>query len=86
MDEVIPSRLCVRPFEGADVERIRREIVAADPPLRSEIARRVCRALAWTDARGRPKVMSARVGLLRLHRAGLIELPALSRGNGNGRG
>jgi hypothetical protein len=30
--------------------------------------------------------MSARVGLLRLHRAGLIELPAPSRGNGNGRG
>jgi hypothetical protein len=35
---------------------------------------------------GRPKVMSARVGLLRLHGAGLIELPAPSRGNGNGRG
>jgi hypothetical protein len=26
------------------------------------------------------------VGLLRLHRAGLIELPAPSRGNGKGRG
>jgi hypothetical protein len=60
--------------------------VAANPPLRSEIARQVCRALQWTDALGRPKLMSARVGLLRLHRAGLIELPAPSRGNGNGRG
>ena len=29
--------------------------------------------------------MSARVGLLRLHRAGLIDLPAPSRRNGNGR-
>ena len=86
MDGEIPSRLCGRAFTGADLERIRREIVAADPPLRSEIARRVCRALAWTDALGRPKVMSARVGLLRLHRAGLIALPAPSRGNGNGRG
>jgi Domain of unknown function (DUF4338) len=86
MGAVLASTRCGRPFDVADLERIRREIVAADPPLRSEIARRVCRALAWTDARGRPKVMSARVGLLRLHRAGLIELPAPSRGNGNGRG
>ena len=86
MDEEIPSKLCGRAFDGADLERIRREIVAANPPLRSEIARQVCRVLEWTDALGRPKLMSARVGLLRLHRAGLIELPAPSRGNGNGRG
>jgi hypothetical protein len=86
MGNAIPSTLCGRPFDAADLERIRREIVAADPPLRSEVARRVCRTLEWTDALGRPKVMSARVGLLRLHRAGLIELPAPSRGNGNGRG
>jgi hypothetical protein len=86
MGDVIPSTLCGRPFDGADLERIRGEIVAADPPLRAEVARRVCRVLAWTDALGRPKLMSARVGLLRLHRAGLIALPAPSRGNGNGRG
>ena len=86
MGEAIPSKLCGRPFDSADLERIRREIVAANPPLRSEIARQVCLALEWTDALGRPKLMSARVGLLRLHRAGLIELPAPSRGNGNGRG
>jgi hypothetical protein len=41
--------------------------------------------LDWKDALGRPKLMSAKVGLLRLDRAGLIELPAPSRGNGNGR-
>ena len=86
MDEEIPSRLCGRAFDEADLERIRREIVSATPPLRAEIARRVCRALDWTDVLGRPKLMSARVGLLRLHRAGLIELPAPSRSNGNGRG
>ncbi len=86
MDERIPSKLCGRPFGEADLERIRREIVAADPPQRSEIARRVCRALDWADVLGRPKLMSARVGLLRLHRAGLIALPPPSGGNGNGRG
>jgi hypothetical protein len=86
MGEAIPSKLCGRPFDGADLERIRREIAAANPLLRSEIARQVCRALDWTDALGRPKLMSARVGLLRLHRAGLIELPAPRNGNGNARG
>ena len=85
MDGEIPSKLCGRPFDGADLERVRREILAASPALRSEIARRVCRALDWSDALGRPKLMSARVGLLRLHRAGLIELPAPSGRNGNGR-
>jgi len=86
MGEAIPSKLCGRPFDGADLERIRAEIVGASPPMRAEIARQVCRALDWNDALGRPKLMSARVGLLRLHRAGLIELPEPTRGNGNGRG
>jgi len=86
MGEAIPSKLCGRPFGGSALETIRGEILAANPRLRSEVARRVCRALQWTDALGRPKLMSARVGLLRLHRAGLIELPAPTRGNGNGRG
>ena len=81
----IPERLCGRPLSAADVETIREEIRLADPPIRSEIARRVCRALEWTNALGQPKLMSCRVGLLRLHRAGLIELPAPTGGNGNGR-
>jgi hypothetical protein len=85
MDAWIPSRLCGRAFDGADLERIRRAVSEADPPLRAEIARRVCQALDWRDAQGRPKLMSARVGLLRLHRAGLITLPAPTRRNGNGR-
>jgi hypothetical protein len=85
MDGQIPERLCGRPLSAADVDTIRAEIRVADPPIRSEIARRVCRALDWTNALGQPKLMSARVGLLRLHRAGLIELPAPTGGNGNGR-
>jgi hypothetical protein len=84
MVEQIPKKLCGRPLSAADVETIRREIRLAQPPIRSEIARRVCRALAWTNALGEPKLMSARVGLLRLHRAGIIELPAPTKGNGNG--
>jgi hypothetical protein len=85
MGEQIPEKLCGRPLSAADMETIRREIRLADPPIRSEIARRVCRALAWTNALGQPKLMSCRVGLLRLHRSGLIELPAPTGSNGNGR-
>jgi hypothetical protein len=81
----IQEKLCGRPLSAADMETIRREIELAQPPIRSEIARRVCRALEWTNALGHPKLMSARVGLLRLHRAGIIELPAPTGGNGNGR-
>ena len=85
MGEQIPEKLCGRPLSAADMETIRREIRLADPPIRAEIARRVCRALDWTNALGQPKLMSCRVGLLRLHRSGLIELPAPTGGNGNGR-
>lgn len=86
MDEAIVGKLCGRALSEGELEAIRAVVGAADRPLRAEIARRVCCALDWSDTRGRPKLMSARVGLLRLHRAGLIELPAPSRGNGNGRG
>jgi len=78
--------VCGRPFSAADIARVRVEITHAVPRLRSEITRRVCRTLKWTDALGRPKLMSCRVALLRLHRAGLIELPPPRNGNGNGKG
>lgn len=80
-----PLRLCGRALSEAELEAIRREIGLADPCSRAEIARRVCRVLDWSNALGEPKLMSARVGLLRLHRAGLVELPAPTGGNGNGR-
>ncbi len=85
MGEQIPEKLCGRALSAADVEVIREQIRLAEPANRAEIARRVCRELEWHNARGEPKLMSARVGLLRLHRAGVIELPAPRCGNGNGR-
>ena len=86
MIEACVGKLCGRPLSAEDLETIRRAIGEADPPVRAEVARRVCAALGWHDTLGRPKLMSCRVGLLRLHRAGLIELPAARNGNGNGRG
>ena len=75
-----------RPVRAADLEPIGGAMAVAAPPLRAEVARRVCDALGWHDTLRRPKLMSCRVGLLRLHRAGLIALPAPRNGNGNGRG
>jgi hypothetical protein len=86
MGEEIVGKLCGRELTAEDLESIRVAVREAAPPLRSEITRRVCEALHWYDDQGRPKLMSCRVGLLRLHRGGLIELPPPRNGNGNGRG
>jgi hypothetical protein len=86
MIEARVGKLCGRPLSAADLEAIRRAVREAEPPLRAEVARRVCDALGWCDTLGRPKLMSCRVGLLRLHRAGLIALPAARNGNGHGLG
>ena len=85
-EAVVVENWLGRRLTAGDLETIRGAVRDAEPPLRAEIARRVCDALQWHDVQGRPKLMSCRVGLLRLHRAGLIALPAPRNGNGNRRG
>jgi len=75
-----------RDWSHEDLAQVREAIKQAQPRQRTEIARRVCRVLAWKDVLGQPKLMSCRVALLRLHRSGHIELPPPRNGNGNGRG
>lgn len=58
MAKRLPRWLCGRALSAGDLESIRREVRLAEPPVRAEVARRVCRVLGWTDARGRPKLMS----------------------------
>ncbi len=79
----LPKRLCGKPFGEKELSIIRNQIVNATPLLRSEIARRVCHALDWSDIQGKPKLMSARVALLKLHRYSHIKLPPPRNGNGN---
>lgn len=86
MESSETQRICGRDWSAGDLARVREQIDQAQPQQRAEISRRVCQALDWTDALGRPKLMSCRVALLRLHRAGHIELPPPRNGNGNGRG
>lgn len=81
----IPRRLVGKPFDEGTLAMVRAEIELADPCNRAEIARRVCRRLEWRSPCGEYQLMSARVGLLRLHRAGLVQLPEPTRRNGNGR-
>jgi hypothetical protein len=83
--ENIPKKLLGRPFDHGTLEVIREEIATAIPSIREEIARRVCKRLEWKSPGGQYQVMSAKVAMLRLHRAGLVELPPPIRGNGHGR-
>ena len=81
----VPETLLSKPFGDKGLAAVLEEINDANPFNRAEIARRVCKRLDWKSPGGQYQLMSARVGLLRLHRAGLITLPAPVRGNGNGK-
>jgi len=81
-----PGRLLGKESGDRGLRAVLDEINRAQPRNRAEIARRVCLRLNWMNPAGQPQLMSARVGLLRLQRLGLIELPPPRNGNGNGRG
>jgi len=70
------KRYSGRVFVPADVERVRRLISAHPQASRQRLSYLICEALNWRKADGSLKDMSCRVALLRMHRAGLIELPA----------
>jgi len=67
-------------FSGRDFSQqelaIIRAWLAENTLCREHLARRVCQEFGWFNAAGRPQTMSCKVALLRMHRAGLIELPA----------
>ena len=76
MSEGPPLRFCGRDFSPRELELIRdlarrRERL----PTRAALARAVCRRLDWRKPDGDIKFMSASVALLRMQRAGLVELP-----------
>jgi hypothetical protein len=81
---IIPARLLGKPFGPEGLQAVQDEIAMAGGANRAEIARRVCHRLHWKTAGGQDQLMSMRVGLLKLQRAGLITLPPPLRGNGNG--
>ena len=79
----VPQRLCGEVFGEEGLRAVREVIGQAAGCRRAEIARRVCDRLGWRNERGGRKEVGARVAVLRLHRAGWIELPAARNGNGS---
>lgn len=80
-----PRNVCGRSVTWDDIQMIRNLIQEHPSALRAELSRKVCLAWQWVKPDGGLKDMSCRVLLLKLHRAGAIELPAPNRGNGNGK-
>jgi hypothetical protein len=71
--------VCGQVFSPEMIERIRALIRCHPERARAQVAREVCQWLDWRSATGKPKEMSCRVALLRLHKRSLIELPPARR-------
>jgi len=68
-------RFSGRDFTEQELETIRAWL-SEKTLCREHLARRVCLEFGWINAAGKLKTMSCKVALLRMHRAGLIALPA----------
>jgi hypothetical protein len=73
------KRYSGRLFDAAAIERVRGILRKHAGASRQQLSYRVCETLDWRKPDGSLKDMSARVALLRMHREGLIELPAPRR-------
>jgi hypothetical protein len=68
-------RICGQEFSDDVCARIR-ATVASEPTIsRRALSLRVCEWLNWKSPNGKPKEMSCRVALLKLHRGGQLSLP-----------
>lgn len=70
-------KLCGRDFAPDLLQRIQSAIDAEPAISRRALSLRVCDWLGWKARTGKPKDMSCRVALLRLHRSEWITLPAV---------
>jgi hypothetical protein len=70
------KRYSGRTFGPEDIERVRTLIHEHPRTTRQRLSYLICEALDWRKPDGGLKDMSCRVAMLRLHREGLIELPA----------
>ena len=70
------KRYSGRVFGPQEIEQVRDIIRNHPKSSRQQLSYRVCEAFDWRKADGSLKDMSCRVALLRMHREGLIELPA----------
>ncbi len=85
MNETSSYRYCGRVFTSEEIDKIRELIVTEPKPNRLRLSKIVCEQFQWLRPDGQLKDMSCRVAMLRMHRDGLICLPAPQRKNGNGK-
>ena len=72
--------VCGQSFSEPVLERLRQTLQREPKLSRRALSRRLCAWLDWKGANGRPKEMSARCALLRLHRRGVLNLPSAQPG------
>jgi hypothetical protein len=80
-----PMRYCGRELTTSELVRIRQMIVEHPTATRARLSRRVCEVLGWNRPDGRPKEMSCRVAMLRMHDDRLLSLPPPRHISSNGR-
>lgn len=68
-------RICGQEFSDEICDRIRATIESEPAISRRALSLRVCEWLNWKSPNGKPKEMSCRVALLKLHRGGSVCLP-----------
>ncbi len=73
--------ICGQEFSPEIVQRIQQTVDDEAALSRGALSRRVCQWLNWRTALGKLKEVSCRVALLKLHRRGLIQLPAARPGS-----
>jgi len=78
------TNICGKPFNRSDLEKTKKIIESNPAAHRSQLSRILCKEFVWVAANGRLKEMSCRVALLKMHRSGLINLPAPRRRCVNG--
>lgn len=78
-------RYCGRVFTCSEIDMIRQFIATEPKRNRLELSKIICEQFQWLRPNGRFKDMSCRVAMLRMHRDGLICLPAPQSKNGNGK-
>lgn len=70
--------VCGQNFTDEVIRKIRRAVETEPTISRRVLSLRVCEWLDWRGATGKPKEMSCRVALLKLHRKGVVTLPECS--------
>jgi hypothetical protein len=73
--------ICGQELDPEILRRIQQIVDDQGALSRGALSRRVCQQLNWRTPVGKLKEVGCRVGLLKLHRRGLIQLPAVLHGS-----